>query len=291
MKTLTRWLVRILGGIVVLLVVALGVIYVLSERAMGAKYPFHEVALAPPTDSASLARGEHLARLSCYGCHGDSLRGRVMFDVPGVARLVAPNAMEKLANYTDAEFAGFMRYGVRKDGSSVFVMPPGGFWHMSDADLSALIAYVRRQPTAATPTLPARSFRPLGRMGVAMGQFPNAFQERDTTGERIGADPAYLTTRQGEYFARMICTGCHGSRLTGDPQTPSPSIALAAGYSLPQLTTLLRTGTPRDPATKLTLMAEVAKSDLHLLTDAEIAAVHGYLASLPLSGVAGIKGK
>jgi hypothetical protein len=49
----------------------------------------------------------------------------------------------------------------------------------------------------------------------------------------------------------------------------------------------VRTGTPRDPATKLTLMAEVAKTDLHNMTDDEIASVHAYLLTIGAAGVAG----
>ena len=63
------------------------------------------------------------------------------------------------------------------------------------------------------------------------------------------------------------------------------ALVAAYGYDLAQFTTLLRTGTPRDPATKLTLMAEVAKLTLHNLTDDEIAAVHAYLSALPQTGV------
>ena len=82
---------------------------------------------------------------------------------------------------------------------------------------------------------------------------------------------------------------CRGAKRTGDPATPSPSIASASGYDRTQFTELLRTGTPRDPATKLTLMAEVAKATLKRLTDNEIAVIHTYLAALPQTGVPGIK--
>ncbi len=242
-------------------------------------------SMSVPTDSAALARGEHIARMSCFGCHGDSLQGQVFFDEPGIARLVAPNALVKLDSVSDAEFAAFMRDGVRKDGTTSFVMPPPGFYHISDADLGSLITYLRTLPKAATPSLPRNSYGPMGRLGIVLGEFQTAYALRDTTMERVGDDPAWATSRQGEYLARVICVNCHGRNLTGDPTTPSPSIAGAAGYSPEQFVTLLRTGVPRDTATRLTMMRDVARAELHYLTDEEIAAIYVYLTSLPATGV------
>ncbi len=281
-----KWVARILGGLLAVIIVAAIALYVASNRAINAKHTFREYAVAIPSDSASLAQGEHIARLSCFGCHGDSLQGQVFFDQPGIARLIAPNAVEKIAGLSDAELAGFMRSGVRKDGTSSFVMPPVGFYHISDQDLASLIAYLRTLPRAATPAdLPSNSYGPMGRLGMAMGQFKTVAVLMDTTHERVGADPAWATSRHGEYLARVICSNCHGVTLTGDPATPSPSIANAAGYSAEEFTTLLRTGTPRDTATKLTLMGDVARAELRHLTDGEIQSVYGFLKALPPAGV------
>jgi mono/diheme cytochrome c family protein len=203
-----------------------------------------------------------------------------------VARIAAPNVPSKIANLTDAEFAGFMRSGVRKDGTSPFIMPPSGFYHVSDRDLGAIIAYLRQLPVPANTT-PPNSYRLLGRFGVMTGQFRTSVAEFDTTQERIGQDTAWATTRNGEYLVRLICTECHGNRLTGaaGPPAPTPSIAGAGAYQEPEFFTLLRTGRPRDPSTMLTMMAETARSSLKYLTDAEISAIYGYLKSLPATGV------
>lgn len=289
MSSWKKWAVRILGGLVALIVVALSAIYVLSERVMSRTYTFREVPITRLTDSASLARGAHLVELSCRGCHTQTLQGQVFFDQPGVARLVAPNVPERLATYTDAEFAGFLRYGVRKDGSSLVVMPPPSLHHLSDGDLAAIISYLRTVPTPKPIDLPKNSYGPLARVGLVTGQYGEAVTYIDTTVARIGADSAYLTTRRGEYLARVICAECHGAKLMGDPANGTPALILAVGYDLTQLTTLLRTATPRDPATKLTIMAEVARTTLHHLHDDEIAAIHAYLTSLPITGVAGVK--
>ena len=285
MSAWKKWTIRILGGLVLLIVAAVGTIYALSERTIGRKYAVRTVPITLPTDSASLARGAHFLEISCRGCHQQDLRGAVMFDEPGIARLVAPNLLERIANYSDAELAGFLRYGVHKDSTSSFVMPPRGYYHLSDADLGSIIASLRSQPKQPPKELPENAYRPLGRFGVVMGQFKPVVAEIDTTAVRVGDDSLHRTTRQGEYLARVICTECHGPKLTGDPAQPSPSLVGALAYDLPQFTKLLRTGTPREATTKLTLMAEVANAVFKHLSDEEIAALHAYLSTLPASGV------
>ena len=283
-----RWVVRILGGLLAIACVAVLAIYVMSNRIINKRYAFHAHPLTVPSDSASVAEGERFARIRCMGCHGDSLKGTVFFDAPMIARLIAPNVPGKLAKMSDAEFAGFLRSGVRKDGTSPFVMPPPGFYHISDHDLGALIAYLRSLPLPKN-ALPATTFRIMGRFGIAIGQFTTAVAAFDTTVARVGDDPAWATTRKGEYLARMQCTECHGRRLTGEPGTDdepgTPSLSGALGYSPEEFVTLLRTGTPRDTARKLTLMAEVAKGGLTHFTDDEIAAVYQYIKALPATGV------
>jgi mono/diheme cytochrome c family protein len=284
-----HWTLRIFGGLLLVLVAAVGSIYVISSRIINARHPFREHPLIVLSDSASVAHGERLTRIRCVGCHGDSLRGKVFFDEPNIARLVAPNVPAKLATLSDAEFAGFLRSGVRKDGTSPFVMPPPGFYHISDYDLGALIAYIRSLPVT-TDSLPANTFRLVGRLGVVLGQFRTSVAAFDTTMERVGDDPFWATTRQGEYLARLICTECHGLRLTGDSAADggparAPSLAGAVGYSPEEFLTLIRTGTPREATTRLGLMAETARKSLTYLTDEEIAAIYWYIQALPLTGV------
>ena len=285
-----RWVARILGGLLLLAVIAVAVVYVQSNRVIYERHAFAPYPVAVPTDSASIAQGYRLARMRCFGCHGDSLQGKAdFFDEPMIARIATPNVPRRLAKVSDAEFAAFLRTGVRKDGISPFVMPPPGFYHMSDADLGALIAYLRTVPVTG-PETPPNSYRLLGRLGVMLGQFKPSIAEIDTTQERVGQDPAWATTRHGEYLARVICTECHGLHLTGDStvagdERPSPALVGALGYSLQEFTTLLRTGTPREPGKQLGLMGETARRSLSYLTNEEIAAIHEYLKSLPPAGV------
>lgn len=280
-----KWLKRILGTLLAVVIAAGVLLYLGSYRIMNRSHAFQPHAITAATDPAALARGEHLARLlACFGCHGDSLEGKVLIDEPLMARLVTPNVPARLETLTDAEFAGFLRTGVRKDGRSPFLMPPPGLYHLSDPDLAALLGYLRSLPPADS-TLPATSIGPIGRFAIVIGEIKTSALTMDTTMERVGQDPAHATTRRGEYIARLICADCHGFRLTGDPENRSPGLSGVLGYSPEQFATLLRTGTPRDAATKLTLMGEAIEGELHHLTDDEIGAIYDYLKALPATGV------
>ena len=284
-----RWIVRILGGLLVIVVIAVCAIYVQSNRIINRRHAFQAHPVSVPTDSASIAEGHRLAQMRCVGCHGDSLQGRPdFFDEPNIARIVTPNVPKKLATLTDAEFAGFLRSGIRNDGTSPFVMPPPGFYHISDQDLGSLIAYIRSIPVPQN-NHPKSSYRLLGRLGVVLGQFKTAIAAYDTTQERVGQDPAWATTRHGEYLARMICSECHGLRLTGDVaaaggDVSTPSLAGALAYSPDEFTRLLRTGTPREPGKQLGLMGETARKSLSHFTDEEIAQIYEYLKGMPAKG-------
>lgn len=287
MAAVRRWIARIVIGIVALLVVAVGAVYALSERKLAQKFPVPSFALAARTDSLSIARGEHLARMSCYGCHGEGLAGTVLIDDPAFGRLIAPNVSTMIPKYTDAQLATLLRYGIRPDGSSPMLMPPAPFWHLSDDDLASVIAYVRTVPAVANKVEGTSRYGVVSRALLVANVFPVAAIAIDTTVPRVGADPAILGARRGEYLSRLICGDCHGATLTGssDGPAPSPSLSLALGYSLPEFTTLFREGKAREAGKAIPNMADVVKHGLHHLTDDELAAIHGYLSALPASGV------
>ena len=168
-------------------------------------------------------------------------------------------------------------------------MPPLGFYHLSDTDLGALIAFLRsvRVPPSPTP-LPATSVGPLGRLGLVVGQFRTAAMAIDPSRPRVGADSAWAGSRQGEYLARVICSECHGAALTGgsDGPAPDPSLAQAHAYALPEFRTLMHEGTQRVTGATLPNMSGVARANLVHLTDTEVGALHAYLSQLPATGVA-----
>ena len=75
------------------------------------------------------------------------------------------------------------------------------------------------------------------------------------------------------------CSGCHGGDLGGrrvSPEMTSPDLAIAGAYDLSAFTRLLREGVA--PGGKaVPTMRDVARNDSRFYSDAEIAALHGYL--------------
>jgi mono/diheme cytochrome c family protein len=281
MKRLLRWFGVILGTLAGLACIAYGIVYVLSERVMRHVYEVPRVALSIPTDATSIAEGRRLAVVrGCFGgCHGKDGEGAVLFDEPLIARLVAPNLTAAVRKYGAAELAAIIRSGIRPDGHSVVVMPSRAFAGLTDEDLGRIIAFLKSLPERPGPG-PAISLGPLGRIGVATGQYKTEAQliaETVPPPEVAGEEPAF-----GRYLARTICAHCHGTDLRGDssPDGTTPTLRVVAAYPAEAFTQLLRTGIAlggRQPKE----MGAVAREETSQLTDAEIAALYSYLHAMP----------
>jgi len=281
MKRLLKWIGFGFGGLVALAIVAYGVVYVISERALRHVYAVPTVVISIPTDPASIIDGQRLATIrGCFGgCHGKHAEGAVMFDEPMIARVIAPNLTAAVRKYSAAELANIIRNGVRPGGRSVMAMPASAFVGLTDADLSRIIAFLRSLPALPGPTA-VGSIGPLGRIGVAAGQFKT---EAQLIAETV--PPPAASGEQavfGRYLARTICAHCHGTSLRGDsnPDFTSPSLQIVAAYTTDSFTRLLRTGVPLG-GQKLSTMGPWAKHLLSQLNDEEIAALYSYLHTMP----------
>jgi mono/diheme cytochrome c family protein len=281
MKRAQRF-VRVIGYVcafVAAIVMASAIaVYVISERVIHRKY---DVALEPPieipTDASSIAEGERLARIrGCNGgCHGDSVGGRAWDEGFFAGHAMAPDLALASRTYSTAEITRIIRHGVRTNGEGVEIMPSPMFYHLSDADLGRIIAFLRSAPVT-DKRMYAFNAGPMWRWQMANGEWAPWPEDIATLGPRMAPPAAGDTLRVGEYLARTSCSECHGNTLEGDGRTPN--LTVAAAYSPEDFTTLMRTGTAlggRD----LHLMSEVARSRFAHFTDAEIAALHAFLRS------------
>lgn len=277
MKRFLKWTAIGLGSLVAIaLVLVLG----LSEYQLRRTYDIALTPIAVPTDSAGIERGRHIALTrGCDGCHGQNLEGSVMFDDPKIARIVAPNVTKIVREYSDAELARAIRHGVRKNGTSVAVMPSSMFYHLSDADLGALIAYLRSVPPAESD-LPRHSMRLLARVGIVTGQYHTEASIIDHDAPRQAEPSETDLVAQGRYLAKSSCTECHGQNFEGGAAgpEPTPSLVVVQAYSADEFTRLMREGIRRN-GDKVGFMGEVARSRFSKFTDAEVAAVYAYLHS------------
>ena len=162
-----------------------------------------------------------------------------MFDEPMIGRVVAPNLTAAVRKYSDAELVGIIRHGVRPGGRSMMVMPAEAFVLLTDEDLGRIIAFLKSLPAVEGPG-PSVSLGPLGRIGVAIGQFKTVAQliaETVPPPEASSDEAAH-----GRYLARTICAQCHGTSLRGasNPDFTSPSLQVVAAYSPEAFTQLMR---------------------------------------------------
>ena len=114
----------IVAGSLVGLIVLLGAgVYGASSSRINRIYQVTPAALAIPTDSASIARGRHLATAfaMCTDCHGENLAGGIVADDPAFGRIVAANLTRAPSGLgsrlTDADWVRAIRNGVRPDGT------------------------------------------------------------------------------------------------------------------------------------------------------------------------------
>lgn len=274
-----KWATIALAGVVSLGLLALAGVYVGAEMVLRRTYdlPLDEFEL--PTDTQSIAEGRRLATLrGCYeGCHGSGLGGSKFWDQPWVVRLVAPDLTRMAARHSDAELERIIRDGVRPDGRSTWGMPSASFYHLSDADLGAILAFIRSQPLGEGPSAEVE-MRLLGRLAVLAGEFPPQAQIIDHETPRLGERPRSDSLAFGEYLARTVCSECHGLDLQGDARGPTPHLAMAAAYSDEEFVRLMRTGVGRG-GRELGLMSQVARGRFSVMTDTELRALHAYLRS------------
>lgn len=287
MRRAAKLLGIVLAGIASVILVAAGVIYLRSEQLLGERYQATPERLVRPT-TAAIADAPRQARLlGCLSCHGNGLRGNDVFDEPSIGEVNAPNLPRLLKQRTDQQIAAAIRQGMSADGRPLLVMPSGLFSRLSDADVSALIAWMRSLPADAPESKPLR-LTLLGRWMLLNGDLP---RQPELVPVYQRALPPNLGPQhvRGRYIAATVCAECHSADLRGgerphadfntkfgDGTPASPDLDIVGAYDLTAFTRLLRTGKPPD-GRDLGMMSEVARDDFKEFTDDEIRALHAYL--------------
>jgi cytochrome c553 len=174
-KLLKRALVAAAGLVAALIVVAIA-LYVIGGARLGRSYHIDVAAVAVPNDEATVARGRHLAEAVtlCTACHGDNLEGGVIFDEPGIATIYASNLTRGLGGtgslYSDTDYVRAIRHGVSAEGRGLMIMHSDAYNRLGEADLGAIIAYLRTVPPADNE-VPKTGAGALGRIMLPLGLF------------------------------------------------------------------------------------------------------------------------
>lgn len=227
MKKVFKWVGIIFGVLVMLVLVIAGSLFIKGTNQLSKTYQVEPVAIAIQDDEGSIERGAYLYQVSCAGCHGDDLSGKVILDDPAIGYLPAPNLTAGQggvgSNYSDTDYARAIRHGVDSEGQGLLIMPSKAYWHFSEEDLSAIIAYVKTaQPV--DNDLGQKSQSPLGKIMLAAGAFGEAFAADvlDHNAPLADAPERGATAAYGEYLVNTAdCRNCHGPDLAG-MQSPEP---------------------------------------------------------------------
>lgn len=293
-----KWIGIILGSLVLLVVIAVVVMVLIANGQLNRTYEVTPTALEIPTDSASIARGAHLADVLCKECHGGALEGKLFFDEMPLATVYSSNLTPGKggvgATYSDEDWVRAIRHGVNPEGKGLFVMPALDYHHMSAQDLGSVIAYLK----TLQPIDKERQDNKYGLMGkilMAMGAFGDIIAAAAIDHEEgfKEAPSAGVTTEYGGYLVAITgCRTCHMENLAGgkspDPTSPMvPNITPGGNlgnWSAEQFLTTIRTGkTPEG----------LEMQDKHMpwpsyarYTDDELKAIYAYLQSVEPVAVA-----
>ncbi|MFP5353691.1 MAG: c-type cytochrome [Gemmatimonadota bacterium] len=290
-----RILRRALIGAIILLALSAGGVFALSSYRLSRTFAIRDSEPTIVSDSVSITRGRHLAFAvaKCVECHGVDLGGQLAIDAGPVGQMIAPNITAGsggiLTARSDADLVRAIRHGVRPDGTPIRFMPVTGFNAMTDADVAAIVAFLRAAPPVDRESKPS-VVRPLGHLMYIAGQMPVMNEAELVPHEGITrADPAPGPTAEyGAYLATIGgCTGCHGPGLSGGhvPGTP-PSFKPAANltptgigsWSEQDFATALRRGTRPDGTVIDPFMLVKFTA---LMTDDEIRAIYAFLRTVP----------
>ena len=203
-----------LAGAVALLAIAT---VVRQHRTFEAPYP----AIASSVDPAVIARGRYLVFGAghCADCHGDpaaraaleaggeiALSGGMEFKLPvGTFRVpnITPDRDTGIGRYRDDQVARILRYGVHADGRAVMPFMP--FANLSDADLTAIVSFLRAQPAVRHDVAP-HAPNMLGRAMMAFVVTPRG----PSSPPAAHVQPA-PTADYGRYLVHNVgnCVNCH----------------------------------------------------------------------------------
>lgn len=178
-----------------------------------------------------VARGKYLvdAVAACGACHTGResglltdkederlyLAGGATLEDEGNFKLYVPNltgdAKTGLGEWSDDQIARAVRDGVDDDGNLLFpVMPYPAYQHMSDADIQAIVAYLRTVPKVAQEKPPFdRDIPFMASMAMKMGMLHHA------PAKNVHAPDAKDRVAYGKYVMYLAhCEECHalGSR-------------------------------------------------------------------------------
>ncbi len=288
MRKFFKWLGFILGGLILIALAGLLAMYIIVQNQRNRVYEIAVTPVAIPTGEAAIERGKRVAWLGfCQGCHGEDWSGDYFDEGPLVGALKISNLTSGEGGvgreYSDNDWVRAIRHGVDREGHSVFGMDSSIYYNLSDADLGALIAYLKTVPPVDR-VHPETRLGPMAMCGVLMAPqhfLPAQFIPHNAA--RPADIAPSVSADYGRYLASLSCQSCHGSDMAGGGNAWA-GVNLTPGGEIGSWTEedffrALRTGDlpdGRELDPEMMPWRETAK-----LSDEELRALWLYLQSLP----------
>jgi mono/diheme cytochrome c family protein len=255
----------------------------LKLHARSAPVPDLNLAATPE----QIQRGQAISDSFCGACHsktGTLTGGEDVgkhFPVP-VGSFVTANLTPagRLNRWSDGEIFRAIRNAVDADGRWLIVMSYTNAGKLSDDDIQALIAYIRRQPAAGQEIAnPPDALNLLGVIMLGAGMLPEG---KPVLTGAITAPPKRPTLQYGEYIVSyQDCRECHGSDLRGGVKGQlgpiGPGLNLVKQWTLEEFVATMRTG--RDPAGH-EMSRQMPWRPIGNMDDVELSAMYEYLTHL-----------
>lgn len=264
----------------------------LGERKLERQVFVKVVPVPFASGAAAVKQGRYLFETrGCVSCHGPDGSGRVMINEPNGMFVRTPNITRgpasAVAEYTEADWVRAIRHGINPAGHALFIMPSEIYNGLSDDDLSALVAYIRSMP-------PIAGEKTLIQLPLVVKALYGADLIRDASEKIVHGKPpspavAVGATREYGAYVTRVCTGCHGEMLAGgrtsetDPNDPPPAnltpgegTVMTRYDSLDKFAAMMRSG-KRPDGTEVRMPFDT----LAAFNDTDLAAIYGYLKSLP----------
>jgi mono/diheme cytochrome c family protein len=294
---MNKWIKRSLlslAGVAALSVAGLATGAWLGDRKAQRQVMVTVTPVDIPTDTASLERGRYLySTRGCTECHGASGAGRAFINDGKGMFAKAPNIStgpgNVVAKYQPEDWVRTIRHGVKPDGRPLFIMPSEDYNRLTDADLGALVAYVKQLAPISGAGLVVE-VPMLVKTLYAAGVIRDAAEKIDHTLPPAQPVAASVSPQHGAYVANM-CIGCHGARLSGGKipggppdwpaaanLTPGDGSAMARYANADQFVAMLRSGKRPDGGA---VSAVMPFESLRELSDTDAQALYLHLKALP----------
>ncbi|MCM8557287.1 c-type cytochrome [Sphingomicrobium sediminis] len=230
-------------------------------------------------EAAKVAHGERVSKvLLCTACHTPTLTGTHMgnFD-PTLDGIWASNVTRAVPDLTDEQLETLLREGVHPTRDEIYMMPSKVYQKVSDADMAALIAYLRTLEPTGEPT-PLTKLNPGLAEARAAGQYPTSAEEVPLYAGNHPPDPGEEYAL-GRYVATVNCADCHGPQLDGEDGFAPDLSQMVGTYSDAELVQMLTTG-EAPGGRDIGLMSFIGANVTSHLTDEERADLVAYLRKL-----------